>query len=169
MEQWKDVEGYEGFYQVSDLGRVKRLKLGNETILSNNSKSQDGYILVDLCKDGNKKTFRVSRLVAIAFIPNPENKPQVNHKDENKENNCVWNLEWCDGKYNCNYGTRNERMLKNRNGKTALKKVMCVETRVIYDSSCDAQRKTGINQAHIIDCCKGNRKTTGGYRWKYAE
>lgn len=177
-ESWKDVEGYEGLYQVSNCGRVKSLermrlvKSGcfgkvKEKILKH-GKNKSGYLQVLLWKDGKQKSHRVQRLVANAFIPNPENKPEVNHKDENKENNCVWNLEWCDRKYNCNYGARNEKMLKSRNGKNALKKVLCVETNKVYPSAHEAERQTGIFNQSIIKCCKGKYKSTNGYHWQYA-
>ena len=117
-EIWKNIKGYEGLYQVSNLGRVKSLErkdnLGrkvNEKILKNRNATH-GYIAVILSKDSNKKTYRVHRLVAEAFIPNPNKYLEVNHKDENKSNNRIDNLEWCDRKYNCNYGTFKERHSK---------------------------------------------------------
>lgn len=115
-EIWKDIVGYEGLYQVSNLGNVKRLKgyKGREKgyiveeHLIKPSINSNGYQNVVLCKNGKTKTFTMHRLVAIAFLYNSDNLPQVNHKDENKLNNCVDNLEWCDSKYN-NYGTRNKK------------------------------------------------------------
>ena len=116
-EIWKDIVGYEGLYQVSNLGNVKRLKgykgRGKGYIVEEHlikpSISSNGYQNVVLCKNGKTKTFTMHRLVAIAFLYNSDNLPQVNHKDENKLNNCVDNLEWCDSKYNNNYGTRNKK------------------------------------------------------------
>lgn len=108
MEIWKDCKGYEGKYQVSNLGRVwsvKGQKYLKGTILPS------GYVHVHLTTpNGKRKKERLHRLVAIAFLDNPNNLPQVNHKDENKLNNCVDNLEWCNAKYNANYGTRNQRI-----------------------------------------------------------
>lgn len=123
-EIWKDIEGYEGLYQVSNLGRVRSVdRIGgrgrrfNGRILKPKVKT-GGYLLVNFSKEGKRKMFSVHRLVAQAFIPNPEGLPQINHKDENPSNNRVENLEWCDGKYNCNYGIRNERRVQTmiRNG-----------------------------------------------------
>ena len=119
-EEWRPVCGFEGLYEVSNLGRIKSLsriirantcgkRIIPERILSN-CINGSGYCTVVLCKNGKHTTFLVHRLVAEAFIPNPNNYPQVNHKDENPSNNCVENLEWCDQKYNSNYGTRNKRI-----------------------------------------------------------
>ena len=110
-EQWRPIEGYEGLYEVSNLGRVKSLKCGRERILKPQMKKK-GYLQVGLRKEGKYKMFKVHRLVAQAFIPNPEGLPQINHKDENPSNNRVENLEWCDSKYNNNYGTHNERIVQ---------------------------------------------------------
>lgn len=126
-EEWKDIKGYEGLYQVSNLGRVRSLSryVKHRTIyilkgkLLKQRTRGKGYLAVTLCKNSKLKHYYVHRLVAEAFIPNPNNLPQVNHKDENKSNNCVDNLEWCDDKYNTNYGTRNERhsmAIKKRRG-----------------------------------------------------
>ena len=116
---WKDIKGYEGKYQVNQVGQVRSmnyLRTGKVKRLSPGL-SSDGYLQVGLYKDGKYYHYLVHRLVAEAFIPNPNNLPQVNHIDENKTNNCVWNLEWCDAKYNSNYGTKIERYSKARRGK----------------------------------------------------
>ena len=110
-EIWCPIRGYEGIYEVSDQGRVKSIGYGKERILRP-VRNNNGYLLVGLRKNREQKWYLVHRLVAQAFIPNPDNLPQVNHKDENKTNNSVQNLEWCDRKYNCNYGTRNQRISK---------------------------------------------------------
>lgn len=108
IEEWKDVPNYEGLYQVSNLGRIKSLRDKNgkarEKILKLKL-SKFGYYQICLCKNGKQKWYFVHRLVALAFIPNPNNLPQINHIDENKTNNYVENLEWCTSKYNSNYGT----------------------------------------------------------------
>ena len=116
IEQWRPIEGYEGLYQVSNLGRVRSLgndKKRKEKILRplmNNC----GYLLVNLSKEGKQKMFSVHRLVAQTFIPNPEGLPEINHRDENPSNARAENLEWCDHRYNMNDGTRTERATKNR-------------------------------------------------------
>lgn len=117
---WKDIQGFEGLYQVSNDGKVRSLdriinyKDGRARLEKGHKlkphADKKGYTRVTLCKNNKCKPYLVHRLVAMAFIPNPNNWPQVNHKDENKTNNTVWNLEWCDRIYNCNYGTRNERI-----------------------------------------------------------
>ena len=122
-EVWRDIEGYEGYYQVSNLGRVKRLesfvysnvgcRIVRERILALKNE-RNGYKSVHLCKYGVRTRKRVHRLVAEAFIPNPERLPCVNHKDENTANNQAINLEWCSVAYNNNYGTHQERGLKTR-------------------------------------------------------
>ena len=126
-EIWKDIHGYEGYYQVSNLGRIKSMErdvLQGTRIVHLHSKilkyryDAGGYIRIVLCKNGIQKNFSLHRLVAEHFIPNPNNLPQINHKDENKENNCVDNLEWCTPKYNTNYGTRTQRAANTSKGKT---------------------------------------------------
>lgn len=119
-EVWKDIPGYEGLYQVSNTGEVKSLNYrgSGETKLLKQSTNKKGYKRVVLCKNRKKKNHCVHRLVAIAFIPNPDNLPIVNHIDECKSNNMVSNLEWCTLVYNNTYGTRNERISKSSKGKT---------------------------------------------------
>lgn len=117
-EIWKDVVGYEGLYQVSNLGRVKRIKHTTKKLffserIVNQYVNMNGYMMAPLSKDGKDKHKAVHRLVAQAFIPNPDNLPFVNHKDENPLNNHVDNLEWCTAKYNSNYGTIKDRKSKN--------------------------------------------------------
>ena len=156
----RDIVGYEGEYAITRDGKVwshkrkKFLKPG----------SVRGYHRVNLGKDGKRKCYYIHRLVAEAFIPNPNNLSQVNHKDEDKSNNCVDNLEWCDATYNNNYGTRIERISK----KHAIP-VYCFELDKIFNGAAQAARELGLYQSNIIGCCKGKRKTTGGYHWKYAE
>ena len=162
QEIWKDIRGYEKLYQVSNLGRVKSYpRQGTKGKIIKQWEDKDGYLRVYLRKDGKTKTKTVHRLVANAFLKNPNNLSQINHKREfEKWNNCVSNLEWCTPKYNVNYGTRNERTSK---------KVMCIETGTIYYSTREAERKTNIYHNQISKCCLGRNKfeTAGGYHWKY--
>lgn len=173
LEEWKDIPGYEGLYQISNFGRVKSLFDNNgkrrDHILSGGNDA-DGYRLVLLYKDKKRRTKKVHRLVAEAFIPNPNNYPQVNHKDENKSNNNVCNLEWCDCKYNINYGTRSDRSASKRRGifnnAKISKPVMCVETGVVYPGAAEASRKLGVFATHITRAIKYTNRTAGGYHWK---
>lgn len=118
METWKDIKGYEGLYQVSNLGRVKSLNYnhtGNVKVISSRV-CNSGYLRVQLHKDGVRKKLLIHRLVAEAFIPNPLNLPEVNHKDEDKTDNRVENLEFCDRTYNINYGDRNTKSSNSQMG-----------------------------------------------------
>jgi hypothetical protein len=118
-EIWIDINGYEGLYLISNYGRVKSLNYLHHGIVKILKQGiRNGYSYVTLQKNGNIKKEYVHRLVASAFIKNPLNYPEVNHKDEVKTHNCVENLEWCDKKYNCNYGTRNDRISKTRKRST---------------------------------------------------
>lgn len=169
-EIWKDVIGFEGFYQVSNLGRVKRLsreiwKNGKvwytckEIILK--TYINKGYEYVWLGSGNSKTLCKMHRLVATHFIPNPDNLPLVNHKDENPSNNCVDNLEWCTHKYNMNYGTLIERK-KHYNNKS----VLCVETGETFVSTCEVKRRYGYDVSYIGSACKKNIMVYG-YHWKY--
>ena len=119
-EVWKDIEGYEGLYQVSNLGNVRSLKYagGNKVKLLKQYTDKKGYKRIGLYKNGKYKLYMVHRLVTIAFIPNPNNLPIINHKDEDKTNNNVNNLEWCTYEYNNTYGTARKRASESRKGKT---------------------------------------------------
>ena len=161
MEIWKDIKEYEGLYKVSNEGNVKSLQNNKEKILKPAS-DKDGYLHVNLCKNCEHKNYLIHRLVAAAFIPNTNNLPQVNHKDEDKTNNNVSNLEWCDCKYNNNYGTRNLKSSISQG-----KKVKCIETNIVYHSINEAERQTGIDNSSIIKACKGKYKTAGKYHWEY--
>lgn len=165
MEIWKDIKDYEGLYQISNLGRVKSIKFGKEKILKG-SKDKDSYLVVSLYKEGKQKNYYIHRLVATAFIDNPNNLPQVNHSNEDKTDNRVENLEWCDSKYNINYGSRNERMAKaksipilqfNKDGEFIRK----------WDSAIEVKNELGFDNSHISKCCKGKLKSVGGFKWRY--
>ena len=165
-EEWRDIEGFEGKYMVSNLGRVKSLnyhRTGKEGILEGVDYGE-GYLYVNLCKDGKGKQCRINRLVAQAFLENPDNLPEVNHKDENKQNNCVQNLEWCDRAYNNNYGTRTEKTCKP---------VFSVDKEsgliTYWESIREAENCTGISKGNICDCLKGRQKSAGNHIWFYAD
>lgn len=181
-EIWKDIKDYEGLYQVSNLGRVKSLekehKINNnktyllkEKILKNMI-DKNGYNYVHLSKNNIQKRKAIHRLVMEAFIPNINNLPCINHKDENKTNNCIDNLEWCSYSYNNNYGTKKEKQsLKIKNNIKRSKKVIqySLQKSIIneYPSLREAERQTNIKYTDILRCYKGKRKTAGGYIWKY--
>lgn len=164
-EIWKPIEKFEK-YLISNLGRVYSTKR-NQFIKGTPDKK--GYIRVRFYEKGKNYTCKVHRLVAQAFISNPDNLPQVNHKDENKANNCVNNLEWCDNSYNYHYGTRIERtIIANTNKETTSLPVLCIETNIIYPSINEAERQTRVSQQNISKVCHGKRITAGGFHWKYA-
>lgn len=163
IEEWSDVLGYEGLYEVSDQGRVRR----NGKILKP-TEDRHGYLQVSLSKNGIVKRGKVHRLVAYAFIPNPNNYPQVNHKDEDKTNNAVENLEWCTNEYNHNYGTIKERIAE-KNSKPVLQ--FDKEGNFIrkWPSIMEVEEELGINHSNISQCCRGvhYRKTAGGFVWRF--
>ena len=159
-EIWKDCKGYEGKYQVSNLGRV--WSIGSQRYLKG-SYDKDGYIQVCLtAKNGKAKKESVHRLVALAFLSNPTGMPVVNHIDENKENNCVDNLEWTTIKDNANHGTRNKRVSKANSIP-----VYCFELDKTFYGAREAERELGINHSSISKACHGKQKTAGGYHWCY--
>ena len=179
-EEWRDVAGYEGLYQVSDQGRVKSLertfidKSGRERYVKEcilkPGMDKGGYLRVGLCDGEKRKTFKVHRLVCEAFHENPDNKPQVNHINEDKADNRASNLEWATARENSNFGTRNERIGK----KSAItkSKPICQYTLdekivKIWASLTEVQRQTGFSQGNISEVANGNRKTAYGFRWKY--
>lgn len=156
-----DIKGYEGKYAITSCGKVWSYKTKRFLSTHKNSK---GYERVYLYKDNGGKCLAIHKLVAMAYIPNPNNLPQINHKDENKQNNSVNNLEWCTNNYNSNYGTRNKRMAKAKR-----KKVLCIELNRIFDSEKQAERELKIGVSRISECCSGKNKTAGGYHWSYAD
>lgn len=175
-EIWRAIPDFEGLYEVSNLGNVKRLKT-ERTNGTGNYKRQErilvkrvnnkGYELVDLYKCGKVFQLLVHRLVAMAFIENPFGYCVVNHKDENIKNNCVENLEWCTQKYNMNYGTVKEKIGK-ANSIPVMQKDLHGNVIKTFCSAMEAQRETGIRNGNINECCKMKRKTAGGYLWEYA-
>ena len=200
MEQeiWKSVVGFEGLYEASSFGRIKSLPkirkgrggythfLKERILKPQPSVSGRGEKHVTLRKNGKSFVKSVHRLVAISFIPNPNNLPQINHKDENPSNNRVDNLEWCDGFYNHNYGTIKERtkatVAKNNSYRKSLlkkiskgyiKNVMCLDDNGnllgIYENSIAAGKATGVYPRSIRRCCSGEMKHSGGFVWKYLD
>ena len=174
VEEWKDIKDYEGLYQVSNWGRVKSLnyrKTGKSKLMKL-MKNKKGYLTVVFHKNGEYKRYLVHRLVAEHFIPNPDNLPFINHKDEDKKNNKVGNLEWCNNEYNSNYGTRNHRISStNTNGKLS-------KTVLQFSKSGDLIRewvsmaectRNGFQQSAVWLCCNGKKPQYKGYKWCYAE
>ena len=182
-EYWKPVVGYEGLYEVSNWGRVKSIKFGKEIILkqkikggyyyvnlSKNGilkpmKDNNGYLKVRLCNGEKSKTFNLHRLIAETFIPNLNNYKEVNHKNEIKTDNRVENLEWCDRKYNQNYGTRTEKCSKKLS-KPVLQYTLEGEFVKEWKSIAECGRN-GFNRGNVWMCCRGELKTHQNFIWKY--
>lgn len=170
-EIWKDIRGYEGLYQISNLGRVKsfhkwkRASCVDEYILSPTTADND-YANVTLYKDLKRKKFLVHRLVAEAFIPNPENLPHINHKDENKLNNNVDNLEWCTPLYNNCYGTAKFRAIMTK-GKPVGQYLINDQWLATYANISVASELSGVPHKEIYQCVSGRLHSAGGFVWKY--
>lgn len=181
LEIWRDIDGYNGKYQVSNLGNVKSIytiyvingihnKYYRDIILQPFAQ-KNGYLNVCLWKDGKKKNRLIHQLVAQSFIPNPNNLPQVNHKDEDKTNNVVSNLEWCTAKENVNYGTCIQRMSESQINNSKRSKVVyqySMDNIFIkeWPSAREIERQLGYIATDICACCRGIRKTAYGYIWK---
>lgn len=166
MEVWKDCKHYEGLYQVSSEGRFWSVRLQKyiKPFVKDN-----GYLAIGLInKYGKRVKEYVHRIVALTFIPNPNNYPDVNHIDEVKSNNRVDNLEWISHKDNCNYGNRNIAMAKKKS-----KKVYQYDLNgnfiKEYDSVTEAAKYTGGYKSNISACCLGKVKSACGFTWKYLE
>lgn len=189
MEIWKTIEGYEGKYLISNYGNVKSL-------IDNNKKAREkilkprigntGYLYINLWKKSKSKSKKIHRLVAEAFISNPNNLPQVNHIDGNKINNNVKNLEWCDASYNIKHAIDNNLTNKNllfKSGKDNImygkhgenninsKKVMQYDlnNNFIKEWVNIKEAQKSLKLYHISDVCKGKRKQCGGYKWQYGD
>lgn len=178
-EIWKDIKGFEGLYQVSNLGRIRsthevtKKRRNQESTILKNIISPKGYCWCNLSNGEYRRQFRVHRLVADAFLPNPNNLPHINHKNEVKTDNRVENLEWCDSAYNNNYGTRTHRVAKHF-AQAVIQFDLDGNFVARYPSAQDAQRATNIRQSGI--CCVANylsgkskkpRHHAGGYVWKW--
>jgi uncharacterized protein YerC len=184
VETWKDIEGYEGLYQVSNLGRIKSfdktimVKIKNQNIVTKkgkilkpNNNNNSGYNKVTLSKEGTNKPFTIHRLVAKAFIDNPENKPFVNHKDGNKLNNCVSNLEWVSLKENTQHAFENglcDEMIKKFS-----KKVKQYDNNYNFikewNSFHEIERETGMSATYICRVCKSPNNKAYGFYWRYSD
>ena len=175
LEIWRTVvikgETYDN-YQVSNFGNVMSLNYNRsrKCKLLKPRKDRGGYLQVVFCKNGKMKNFLVHQLVAKAFLQNPENLPFINHKDEDKTNNSVDNLEYCTREYNNNYGTRNERASKAKtNGKLSKPVLQFTKNGDFiceYPSIAECGRN-GFNEGNIAACCRGERKSADGYIWRY--
>ena len=180
-EIWKDIEGYEGLYQVSNFGRVKSLERwrkgnGKSVLVKGKIKcprdNGRGYYVVNLYKNNQRKVEYIHRLVAMAFIPNPNNLPQVNHKSEIKNDNSVGNLEWCSCKYNNSYGTKGERLtLTNRNNKKTSSPILQFDLDGNFIKEWPSIRevhRSGIARCeNVYRACAGIYKQANGFIWRY--
>jgi hypothetical protein len=167
QEIWKDIKGYEGLYQVSNLGRIKsNTRYGTKGGVLKLRLDKDGYFQTALYKNNKVKYYRTHRLVAEAFIPNPNNYPIINHKDENRSNNLTNNLEWCTYKYNSNYGNVN---VKIANSKYKPVYQYSLDDRFIhyYSSLKEMEKITGFGYSNISSCCNGRLFKSHGYKWSY--
>lgn len=171
-EVWKDVIGYEGYYQVSNLGRIRSLmhrgSKRKKPYIMHPHVQKNGYAYACLSKDKIPRVVRFHRIVASAFIPNPNKFPYINHIDENKTNNRADNLEWCTAKYNSNYGNIRERIISPQRKPVGKydKKGNLLRT---YIGVNEAARIEGISAGNICMVCKGQRNETGGHVWRYID
>ena len=172
-EIWKPIEGYEGLYEVSNMGRVRSLDREWKITPNHNmrtkgkvitqEKNHAGYLRACLSKHNNPRMFSTHRLVAKAFVPNPQNKPDVNHKDGDKANNRANNLEWV---------TPSENQIHSRDAlhrRYHSRPVICIETGERFNSIVQASKLTNTPMGNLCSCCTGNRERAGGYHWRYAD
>lgn len=182
-EIWKDIEGYEGYYQVSNFGRVRsvehvitlHLKNGRTKPLTvrdriiSQAVLRNGYKIVTLRKALSAKTISVHRIVAKAFVPGYQEGLQVNHKDENKKNNCAWNLEWVTPRENVVYSlSRSRRMINSPRIRPVIQMTMDGKIVKRWESINEAYRELGLHRGCIREACKDKNRTSGGYRWRFA-
>lgn len=178
MENWKPVVGYEGLYEVSDTGKVRSLNwrkrgITKELFLKPHNR---GYLMVELANHGKKKAFTVHRLVANAFIENPNGYATINHKDENKKNNNVDNLEWCSLEQNIKMYLENHPDRKKGSGGRRKRKRCCpivqktLDGDIVkkWDCARDIFIETGMSDWSISQCCRGKQRTAYGFKWQYA-
>lgn len=180
-EIWKEVVGFEDYYEVSNHGRIRSLDrvTNNGTQIRKGriikqKKYKSGYMYAHLSKDGKEKWYTVHRIVAMAFIPNPNNYDEINHKNEIKSDNSVENLEWCTKRYNTNYGTGNRRRslshLNHPNQSIQVSQYNPDGSFIKrFPSLKEAERETGVDSTQISKCCRGMKmfNTAGGYKWSF--
>lgn len=168
VEVWKPVAGYEGIYEVSNMGCLRNAKGERLSVFPN----QSGYYRVNLCNHGRRKAKFIHRIVAEAFLDNPFNYSQINHKDENKWNNSADNLEWCNAEYNTNYGSRNKRVaeiMRTRNTRAVVAVEEKTNEAVIFPSITLACGLIGKCKSYIRYAIKHPDKAYSGYKWRYAD
>lgn len=179
-EMWKDIDGYEGLYQISNTGLVKSLHYrgGRTPKLLVPKENNSGRLWVELFNNGKKRCALIHRLVGEAFIPNPNKYEEINHKDENPKNNDASNLEWCDRQYNVSYyykrhphgaEKKHTEKYKNRSNLKVLQISKGGTVLMQWKNSREIYVKTGMSDWSISECCRGNRKTAYGYIWQYAD
>lgn len=164
-ETWLPIQGFENSYLVSNLGNIWSLR--RNKVLSVR-KTTKGYGQVNLSKRGRMTTHRVHRLVATHFLPNPLNLPEVNHLNENKLDNRVENLEWCDRSHNVNHGDRTEKQ-KAKVSIPVVQLSLNGDEIAVFPSGIQAARELKLSSSAISECCRGKRRTLGGYKWKYKQ
>ena len=160
-EIWKDIEGYEELYQVSNLGRLRNSK----GLILKQATHFEKYKLISLSKEGARKSYRVHRIVANAFIPNPENKPDINHINGKRDDNKITNLEWVTNLENQIHSWKKLGRKPNR-----IRPVFCVELNKKFNSIKEAALYLNLSfaqQVHISDCIKGRRNRVAGYHWSF--
>lgn len=174
---WKDIKNYEGLYQISDTGEVRSL---DKLVTYSNGRKHlykgklispaihNNYYAVTLHKDGKMQTVYIHRLVAQHYLDNPNNLPYINHKDENKLNNAVSNLEWCTPLYNNIYGNRIEKV-KQSTYKKVYQLDLSGNIIKLWNSPTEVESILGIKRASISNCITGRSKSAGGYVWRYAD
>ena len=162
----KDIKDYEGLYAITSCGRVWSYL---SKMFMKPNKKQNGYLEVTLTRNGKKKSFLIHRLVAETYIPNPEQLPQVGHKDETRDKNYIRNLCWTSAKDNCNMPLHLERKSKSHMNNTNSKKVLCVETNIIYPSISEAARNQGCTPQNIYQACQSRYRIACGYHWRYID
>lgn len=179
-EIWKDIKGYEGLYQISNFGRIKSLcrKFRNKDIILKPLIGKGNYLQINLYKNGKMLKYQIHRLVAETFIINSDNLPCINHKDENRQNNCVKNLEWCTYQYNNSYGNRLEkvsynnkfskRIIQYSKNDEFIKEWNNARTAIIENNFFKKNNTKLITiKRAILNCCERQRKTAYGFKWEY--